>query len=909
VTRRETRISGVRRIFHLGDRSVQADVDDEITFHIESRVRDLMRRGESESSARRAAALEFGDLHASRRELAAVDRHRRRRERIDQAIDAIAQDLRHAVRALRRSPAFTMAAIATLTIGIGAATAVFSVVDGVLLRPLPYRDPAQLVGAFFDMPKIGLAHVPQAASTYFTFRDQARTIESIGIYDVQEANVSDRGSPNGAQRVRTTFCTATLFGVLGVLPLRGRPFADADDRPGAAPVVLISEAIWRTQFGGDPSIVGRAIDVDGVAREVIGIMPRGFHFPSSETQIWIPLGLDPVNPPAYAFNYPSVARLKSGATPDAAARELSELLPRVADRYPNFVPGITTRAIMDQTRPQPRVVPLREDTTGTIAGTLWLVAAAAGMLLLVTCVNVANLSLVRFDARQRELAVREAIGAGTPRVVRFIGSEAAVLAGVAGLLGLALAWAMVRALVAFGPADVPRLGEVGVDWPIVLFAATAAAFNAIGCCLIPALRVGRGRIGLRETARGGTASHWQHRVRGVLVAAQVALSVAVLAGSGLLFRSFQRLHAVRLGFDPNHVATYWVSLPPARYADRTDAARFFSSLVKRVADVPGVQSVGVTSRVPLEQRGVNQNPFYPEGTERDDKKLPPLQLFTSVGGDYFQTLRIPVVAGRAFEPMETQRYGEAIISRRTAQLFWNDSSGVAAIGKRFRALPTGPLYTVVGVVGDAQDTTLAGPPSSTVYFPEVVRQDSATRQIARTMAVVARTTADPATVAPLIERAARELDPTLPTFAAQSMAGVVRASTARLAFVTLVLASAALITLVLGGVGLYGIMAYAVTLRRREIGIRIALGASPRGVAAATARRGLALTAIGVAIGVALFAFGARFVRTLLFGVAPWDPVAIGGAVTALMAIALMASWGPARRAARVNPAETLRAD
>jgi len=522
---------------------------------------------------------------------------------------------------------------------------------------------------------------------------------------------------------------------------------------------------------------------------------------------------------------------------------------------------------------------------------------------------VANLSLVRFDARQRELAVREAIGAGTPRVVRFIGSEAAVLAGVAGLLGLALAWAMVRALVAFGPADVPRLGEVGVDWPIVLFAATAAALNAIGCCLIPALRVGRGRIGLRETARGGTASHWQHRVRGVLVAAQVALSVAVLAGSGLLFRSFQRLHAVRLGFDPNHVATYWVSLPPARYADRTDAARFFSSLVKRVADVPGVQSVGVTSRVPLEQRGVNQNPFYPEGTERDDKKLPPLQLFTSVGGDYFQTLRIPVVAGRAFEPMETQRYGEAIISRRTAQLFWNDSSGVAAIGKRFRALPTGPLYTVVGVVGDAQDTTLAGPPSSTVYFPEVVRQDSATRQIARTMAVVARTTADPATVAPLIERAARELDPTLPTFAAQSMAGVVRASTARLAFVTLVLASAALITLVLGGVGLYGIMAYAVTLRRREIGIRIALGASPRGVAAATARRGLALTAIGVAIGVALFAFGARFVRTLLFGVAPWDPVAIGGAVTALMAIALMASWGPARRAARVNPAETLRAD
>jgi len=905
----EPRFPGLRRFLRLRDRSVQAEVDDEIAFYMESRVRDLVARGEPESNARRMAAAQFGDVYEARLELAAVDRRRRRRRRLAGAFDAVGQDLRHAARSLRRSPAFTGAAIATLTVGIGAATAVFAVVDGVLLRPLPYRDPSRLVAAWYDMPKINLAHVPQAAATYLTYRDLARTLDGIGIYVEQETNVADRTSPNDSQRMRTTVCTSTLLSVLGASPLRGRVFTEVDDRPQAAPVVLISESVWRSQFGGDPSIVGRRLDVDGVAREVVGIMPRSFRFPSGETQVWVPLGLDPNKLPANAFNYNAVARLAPGASVAAAERELARLLPRVAERFPDFVPGITTRAIMDQARPQPRVIPLLEDTTGAVAGTLGLVAAAAVLLLLVTCVNVANLSLVRFDARQRELAVREAIGAGTARVVRYLASESLELAGFAGLLGLLLGWCLVRALVTFGPTDVPRLAEIALDWQAAAFAAAAALLSAIGCCLIPAFRVGRRRVSFRETTRGGTASRWQHRVRGGLVAAQVAFSVAVLAGSGLLFRSFQRLHAVRLGFDPDHVATYWVSLPPARYAERADVARYFATLARRVAQVPGVQSVGVTSRLPLEQRGINQNPFYPDGTEKSDKKLPPLQLFTTIGGDYFRTLRIPLLTGRTFEPMETQRFGEAIISRRTAELFWKDSSGAAAVGQHFRALPNGPPYTVIGVVADVQDTSLAIASSPTVYFPEVVRQDSLTRQIARTMAVVARTTSDPAKIAPLIERAAREIDPTLPTYGGQTMSEALRASTARLAFVALLLASAALITLVLGGVGLYGVMAYAVALRQREIGIRIALGASPQGVAAATTRGGMALTAIGVAAGVVLFGFSARLVRTLLFGVAPWDPVAIGGAAAVLMAIALLASWGPARRAARVNPVDALRAD
>jgi predicted permease len=909
VTAREPRIPGVRRILRLGERSVERDVDDEIAFHIESRVRALMARGEPEASARRIAASQFGDIDESRRELTAVDRRRRRRERIRQRIDSIAQDLRHAVRSLERSPSFTLAAIATLTIGIGAASAVFTVVDSVLLRPLPYREPERLVGAWFEMPAIGLSHVQQAAATFLTYRAESRTISGIGIYDVEEANVAERNSPSGAQRVSTALCTASLFTVLGVSPVRGRLFGESDDHPGAEPVVLISETIWRARFGADPSIVGRMLDVDGVAHQVIGVMPKSFRFPSAQTALWRPLAMDTVSLPATAFSYSAIARLAPGATIATAEQEFRELLPRVAERHPNFVPGITTRAIMDQARPQPHLIPLREDMTGAIAGTLWLVSTAAGLLLLVTCVNVANLSLVRFDARRRELAVREAIGAGPTRVVRYLASESVALAGAAGAIGLALAWLLVRSLVTMGPTDLPRLSEIAIGWRSAAFAVAAAVVNAVGCVLIPAVRVARGWVALREAARGGTASRWQHRVRGVLVAAQVALSVAMLAGSALLFRSFQRLHAVKLGFDPDHVATYWVSLPPARYPQRADVARFYASLVRRVAAVPGVQGVGVTSRLPLIGRGINQNPFYPEGAEIYDKQLPPLHLFTSVGGDYFRTLRIPLVAGRGFDAMETQRSGEAIISRRTAQIFWHDSTGATAVGKRFRALPTGPLYTIVGVVADIRDTSLALSPAPTVYFPEVVRQDSLTRQIARTMAVVVRTASDPQAIAPFIERASRELDPTLPTFGGQSMTDALRASTARLAFVTLVLASAALLTLLLGGVGLYGVMAYAVTLRRREIGIRIALGASPRGVAAATTVSGVTLTAIGVAAGVFLFAVGARLIRTLLFDVAPWDPVALGGAAGVLLAIALVASWAPARRAARVDPADALRAD
>jgi predicted permease len=909
MMRFEPAIPGLRRFLRLPDRKIERDVDDEITFHVESRVRALVALGQTEIGARRIAELEFGDLRASRRELAAVDRHRRRRERFQHVVETIVQDLRHAVRSLRRSPAFTITAIVTLVIGTGAAVAIFAIVNAVLLRPLPYADPGRLVGAWHDLPPIGLPHQPQTATTYFTYQSQTHTIDGIGVYEERAVNVADADGQAEPQRVTTSWFSASMFTVLGVAPVRGRVFTDAEDRPGGAPVMLISEGMWRARFAGDPKVIGRHLDVNGARREIIGVMPRTFRFPSAESEIWIPLALDPTNPPADAFNYPAVARLKPGVTLADARRDFTTVLPRIIELFPNFVPGITTKMMMDQAKPRPVLTSLRDDVTGGIAGTLWMMAGAAALLLLVACVNVANLALVRFDARQRELAVREALGAGRARVMRYYFSESIVVAGVAGVLGLAVAWLIVRGLVTLGPAGIPRLAEIRIDWRTVVFAVGVVALASVVCSLIPTLRIGRDGLAIRESPRGGTIGRAQHRVRSALVAAQIALSLVVLAGSGLLVRSFERLHAVRPGFDPDHVTTLWMSLPRLRQRRDAEMVRFYSTLADRVAALPRVESVGLTSRLPLVARGINQNPLYPEDQPSYTTKMPPLQIFTTIGGEYFRTMRIPLVAGRSFERMDTQREGDAIVSRRTAQLFWKDSTGAAALGKRFRALPSGPWYTVIGVVGDVRDTTLAAAASPTVYFPEIVQQDSISRQTARTMALVIRTAGEATSIVPDVQRIVHDLNPTLPTFDVQSMSATLRASTAQLAFTILILAGAAMVTLALGAVGLYGVMAYVVTLRRREIGIRIALGASPRSVAVATTRQGIVLTGAGVAAGLGLFAVTGRFMRAFLFGVAPWDPLTIAGAALVLLAMATLASWIPARRAGQVDPAEALRAE
>jgi predicted permease len=824
---------------------------------------------------------------------------------------SLAYSLRLAWRSLRRTPAFTVSAILTLVIGIGASVAIFAVVNGVLLKPLSFGDPERLVGTWHALPGVSIDKGNQTAGTYFTYQRHARSIENIGLSQEGAVNVAAPGGDGEPQRLASAFITASLIPTLQVSPIRGRNFSEAEDIPNGPSVVIISEQLWRSRFGADPAIIGRLIEVNGLSREIVGVMPARFSYPTADTRMWFPLQLDPDAAFTGGFNYNGIARLADGITVEAAQREFVAVLPRVAEAYPELAPGVSTTMLLEQARPSPILVPLREDVTSSIARTLWLVAAAAGLVLLVACANVANLILVRADSRHRELAVREALGAGRARVLSHFLVESVLLAGISGLAGLGAAWIAVRALVLAGPAAIPRLPELSIDAPTVLFAIVVAFVVAVITSVIPALRVGRTPLSgtLRAGGRSGTVGKAQHRLRGAMVSMQIALALVVLGGSGLLLRTFQQLNAVRPGFDSATVATFWLSLPRARYANDTAIVQFWSSLTERVAALPGVRSVGLSSRLPLLSHGMNQNPFYAEDDPGSLSKIPPLQLYANTDAGYFDALGIPVVAGRTFDRFGVQRAGEAIVSLRTAEQFWKDPTGRAAIGKRFRTLPTGPWNTVIGVVGNVRDTSLAALPTQSVYFPLTADRDTLFGQSQRTMGLVVRTSGDPTAIRNPVQGVIRELDATLPTFDVQSMTTVVRASMAQLSFMIIMLGAAAIVTLLLGAIGLYGVMAYVVTLRTRELGVRVALGASPRSVAAMMTKQGLVLTMTGIAGGLVLFMIVARFLRTFLYGVAPGDPVTLAVASAFLIGIATLASWIPARRASRVDPADVLRAE
>ena len=817
--------------------------------------------------------------------------------------------IRFAWRSLRRTPAFTISAVLTLVIGIGAAVAIFAVVNGVLLRPLPYGAPERLVGVWHALPGVSIDKGNQTAGTYFAYQRLSQSIENIGLSQTGAVNVAAPGGDGEPERLTSASITASLIPTLDVAPLLGRNFIDAEDRPNGPNVVIIGEPLWRSRFGADSGIVGRLIEVNGRSREIVGVMPARFRYPSAETRLWFPLQLDPNAEFGGGFNYDGVARLKDGVTIEAARRDFATALARVGELFPNLAPGVPWTMVLEQAKPSPVLIPLREDQTSSIARTLWMIAAAAGLVLLVACANVANLVLVRADSRQRELAVREALGAGRARVLGHFLSESFVLASLSGVLGMVIAWVAIRALVLAGPADIPRLAELRIDAPTVLVAILVSLLAAAITSVIPALRLGRAPLSstLRDGGRGGTAGRAQRRLRGAMVSVQIALALVVLAGSGLLLRTFQRLNTVRPGFDARNVQTFWLSLPTARYANDSLVARFWSTLTDRVAAVPGVRSVGISSRLPLLPFGQNQNPFYAEGDVTSASKIPPLQMYSSTDGGYFDAMGIPVLAGRTFDRLGVQRMGDAVISQRTAEHFWKDPSGRAAIGKRFRILPAGPWHTVVGVVGSTRDTALAAPPMPAVYLPVTADRDSLFGQSARTMVLVVKTNGDPELVRTPVQSVIRELDATLPTFRVQAMNTVLKASMARLSFLIAMLGAAAVVTLLLGAIGLYGVMSYVVSLRTRELGVRVALGASPRSVAAMMTGEGLTLTAIGIVGGLVLFALTSRFLRSFLYGIAPGDPLTLSAAAIVLTVVAALATWVPARRASRVDPASTLR--
>jgi predicted permease len=814
--------------------------------------------------------------------------------------------LRYALRSLKRTPVFAVAAILTLVLGVGSIAATFAIVDGVLLEPLPYNHPDRLVSVSLGLRTAELQRIQQPLGVYFTYKRFARRLDDIGFYRVGNGNIWTDAGGDAPERVTAAWVTASTISLLQVRPILGRSFTTEEDRAGSANNVVLSESVWRTRFHGDPAAIGKILNVNSVPRTIIGVMPSRFAFPDADTKLWLPARIDSSMTTAGDFTYSAVARLAAGATPDVAQRDLASILPRVADLFPRLESGTTTAAWLNEARPTPVVVPLRDDVTSGIAHTLWMIAFAAGLVLFVAWANVANLMLIRGDGRGLELAVREALGASRLRIIAHFLGESIVLSATAGVMAVLAAWGAVRAIVAFGPADVPRIAELSLRPTTIAFVALVSVVGALVCGALPAFRIRRATlsISLRDGGRADTAGKSRQKLRATIAALQIAVALVVSAGSALLLRTFNRLYGERPGFDVENVTTIWTQLPFARFGDSA-AVAFYGRLTDAVRGLPGVQAAGLTTRLPLGGGEMRSQSFRLDG----DGRTVSLPAYTIDDG-YFATMKIPLIAGRVFQRTGVQRDGDVVVSRRAAATLWNDPTGVRAIGKQLSIAPTGPTYTVVGVVGDVRDEDLAIPPAPAIYVPQAIVIDPQHEPRARrTMALVVRTSGSASALVPAVRRIVRDLDPTVPTFNVESMNDVVRASTARLSLTLVLMSAAAAITLVLGTIGLYGVMAYMVALRTREFGVRVALGADPELLARTVAMRGLTLVASGVGVGLALYAIVAPFLRAFLYGVTPSDPVTLGATTLALVAAASLASWIPARRAARVDPAEALRAE
>jgi putative ABC transport system permease protein len=813
--------------------------------------------------------------------------------------------LRSLVRELRRSPGFLLVAVFTLAVGIGANVAIFTVVNAVLIRPLPYAEPERLVMVWHSAPGLKMEQFEHSDATYVLYRKSNRVLEDLGIYWDGAVTLTGGEAP---ERVRAAGFTASVFSVLRGKPILGRSLQEADEGPGAEKVAVLSHALWRRRFGGDPKAVGGMLRVDGVATRIVGVMPEGFHFPSSAAELWLPMTIDPAKLEPGNFNYDAVGRLRPGVSPARAARELSALVWRIPEEFPQ---SQINRGMIASARLSVLVHPLRDDVVGNIARILWVLLGSVGCILLIACANVANLFLVRAEGRQREVAVRNALGATRGDVVRLFLGESIALSLAGGVLGLALAAAGVRLLVSLRPQGIPRLEEIGVDGAVLGFTLLLSLFAGLLTGAFAALRYGAPALApaLKEGGRGDTAGRARHRARNALVVVQVALALLLLLYSGLMVRSFWHLRGVDPGFDPRGVLSLHLDLPETEYKDAFATARFIRQLLERVREVPGVLSAGTVTSLPLS--GGNSNSGY----SFEDFPLPPDQVppilgtrFASPG--YFAAMGIPLVAGRFFDRIDpARRSNEVVVSEALARRFW---PGRSALGKRLTNGLAGdtPWCTIVGVAGSVRDLGLEEKPYETVYFPVLRLPPSKTEGaewVPRSFSLVVKGRVDPASLVAPVRRAIWSLDPNLPLAEVRPMAEVVARSMARTSFTMLLLVIAAAVALLLGTVGIYGVISYVVSQRTREIGVRMALGAGRRDISRMVLREGALIALIGIAVGLAGALVLTRLILALLFDVSPTDPATFAAVPTLLALVALFASWLPARRAAAIEPLEAIR--
>jgi len=722
----------------------------------------------------------------------------------------------------------------------------------------------------------------------------------MGIYQEGAVTLTGQSAP---ERVGVAGVTASVFSVLRVPPARGRTLQEADEKPGAPKVAVLSDGLWRRRFGGDPAAVGGTLRVDGVERQIVGVMPAGFRFPAADDELWIPITIDPARLRPTDFNYTAVCRLRRGVSPERAARELSALIWRIPEVYGE---KDLSRGMIESAHLGVSVVALRDEVVGAVARVLWVLLGSVGCILLIACANVGNLFLVRAERRQRELAVRTALGATQGDVTRLFLGESLAVSLLGGLLGLALAWAGVRLLVSVRPPGIPRLEEVGVAGRVLLFTVALSLLAGLLCGAFAALRTRLSALvpALKEGGSGGTVGRARHRARSALIVAEVALALVLLVGSGLMVRSFQRLRTVDPGFDAHGVLTLRLDLPQAEYRDTAATLRFQQLLLERVRALPGVAAAGTVFPLPLSGSTPSSGTWIEDFPPGGDQVWPQLGTrFVSPG--YFTAMRIPVIRGRVFDHLEpTRRATEVVVNRALAERYW---PGASPLGKRLSLDRPGEgiWYTIVGVVGDVHDAGLESPPTPSIYYPMV--RFSSMEWAPRSISLVVRGGGDPASFVAPIRAIVRSLDPNLPLSQVRPLGEVVERSIARTSFTMLLLVVAAAVALVLGSLGIYSVIAYVVSQRTREIGVRMALGATRHDISRMVLGEGLAITLLGIAVGLAGALALTRLMLALLYGVSPTDPTTFVAVPALLAGVALLATWVPARRAARVEPLVAIR--
>ncbi|HXC96806.1 MAG TPA: ABC transporter permease [Edaphobacter sp.] len=882
------------------------DISVSIQEHIEQRMEELTSDGMTPKQAEQTARREFGN--------ATLTEQRSREVWQWPALESILADLKFTFRRLGKSRGFTATVLLTLSIGIGANTAVFSVVNSVLLKPLPYPDSEQLVSLWLNAPGAGgLANFSKglqlSASMYFTFSQHNRTFQSMGIWWPTSASVTGVAEP---EEVRAETISDGVLETLEVPPSAGRWFSHSDQDPHGAKTVMLSYGYWQRRFGGDRNVVGRTIQVDSQSREIVGIMPRGFRLVDRDFDLLLPMALDPTNQKLAGFGAFGIGRLKPGIGLAQADADVARLIGVWMDSWSNG-PG-TNPHYYEVWRITPNFRSLKQQVIGNVGSVLWVVMATIGLVMLIACTNVANLLLVRAESRHQELSIRAALGAGRMRIARELLIESVLLGLLGGVLGVGIADAGLRLLVAVGPSDLPRLSEISLGASSLGFTLALSVLSGLFFGAIPALRYARSQASamMGSTNRTTSAGRTRLRSRNVLVVAQVAMALVLLLSAVLMIRTFATLRNVEPGFaDAQHVQTMRIWIPDLLVSDPQTVTRVQNNIVDKLAAIPGVTSVGFAGAVPMEEIDPNWDEMHVEGKNYEGGE-PPLMLFNFVSPAYFNSMGTRLIAGLDFTWADIYDLRpKVIVSENFARESWGSAS--AAIGKRVRQFTSMPWQEVIGVAEDVRVHGVDEKAPPTIYWPAMIHNPYTAKPTIDAPRFVTfaihSSRAGTESFLTQVQQAVWSVNASLPLASVMTMQDIYNQSLARTSFTLVMLGIAGVMALALSLIGIYGVISYAVSQRTREIGIRLALGAQKSVLRWMFVRSALVLTGVGVVIGLGAAAVMMRLMKSLLFGISPLDPLTFAAVPIILASAAVFASYLPARRAAGVDPVETLRAE